>query len=155
MSDKAAIPPSPSEDDYVRQVTAAEPPPLLSAQDPFELFVVQNVVLDGLLYPLVYETIVDDVLSAKGGTPVAMLTQFMTDWFAETKKWSDATVKIAAAESAENKQILAQWLTEWRDRAASALLPVARIALGDRTDAVMADVVQQFNARMAKAGVAI
>ena len=38
MSDKAAIPPSPSEDDYVRQVTAAEPPPLLSAQDPFELF---------------------------------------------------------------------------------------------------------------------
>ena len=38
MSDKAAIPPSPSEDDYVRQVAAAEPPPLLSAQDPFALF---------------------------------------------------------------------------------------------------------------------
>ncbi len=124
-------------------------------KDPVELFVVQNVVLDGLMYPLVYDTIIDDVLSSQGGTPVAMLTQFMTDWFAETKKWSDATVKIAASESAENKQILAQWLTEWRDRAASALLPVARIALGDRTDAVMADVVQQFNARMAKAGVAI
>lgn len=124
-------------------------------KDPVELFVVQNVVLDGLMYPLVYDTIIDDVLSSQGGTPVAMLTQFMTDWFAETKKWSDATVKIAAAESAENKQILAQWLTEWRDRAASALLPVARIALGDRTDAVMADIVQQFNARMAKAGVAI
>jgi phenol hydroxylase P1 protein len=124
-------------------------------KDPVELFVVQNVVLDGLMYPLVYDTIIDDVLSSQGGTPVAMLTQFMTDWFAETKKWSDATVKIAAAESAENKQILAQWLTAWRDRAASALLPVARIALGERTDAVMADVVQQFNARMAKAGVAI
>jgi pyridoxamine 5'-phosphate oxidase len=38
MSDKTAIPPSPSEDDYVRQVSAAEPPPLLSAQDPFDLF---------------------------------------------------------------------------------------------------------------------
>ena len=38
MSDKTAIPPSPSEDEYVRQVSAAEPPPLLSAQDPFELF---------------------------------------------------------------------------------------------------------------------
>ncbi len=38
MSDKAAIPPSPSEDDYVRQVSAAEPPPLLSATDPFALF---------------------------------------------------------------------------------------------------------------------
>ena len=124
-------------------------------QDPFELFVVQNVVLDGLLYPLVYETIIDDVLSAQGGTSVAMLTQFMTDWFAETKKWADATVKIAAAESAENKEILAKWIGEWRDRAAAALLPVARIALGDRTDELMGEVVQQFNARMTKAGVAV
>lgn len=38
MTDKAEIPPSPSEDDYVRQVAAAEPPPLLDARDPFELF---------------------------------------------------------------------------------------------------------------------
>ena len=122
-------------------------------KDPFELFVVQNVVLDGLLYPLVYETIIDDVLSSKGGTSVAMLTQFMTDWFAETKKWADATVKTAAAESAENKAILVKWIGEWRDRAAAALLPVARIALGDRTDELVGEVVQQFNARMAKAGV--
>ena len=124
-------------------------------KDPFELFVVQNVVLDGLLYPLVYETIIDDVLSAKGGTSVAMLTQFMTDWFAETKKWADATVKIAAAESEENKAILTKWIGEWRDRAAAALVPVARIALGDRTDELVGEVVQQFNARMAKAGVAL
>jgi len=34
----AIIPPSPSEDDYVRQVTQAEPPPLLTAEDPFSLF---------------------------------------------------------------------------------------------------------------------
>jgi pyridoxamine 5'-phosphate oxidase len=32
------IPPSPSEDDYVAQVTAATPPPLLSADDPIALF---------------------------------------------------------------------------------------------------------------------
>jgi pyridoxamine 5'-phosphate oxidase len=38
MTVKAPIPPSPSEDDYVRQVTAAEPPPLLSEADPFALF---------------------------------------------------------------------------------------------------------------------
>ena len=38
MSDKPLIPPSPSEDDYVRQVTAAEPPALLSATDPLALF---------------------------------------------------------------------------------------------------------------------
>lgn len=38
MTDKTLIPPSPSEDDYVRQVAAAEPPPLLAATDPFALF---------------------------------------------------------------------------------------------------------------------
>jgi pyridoxamine 5'-phosphate oxidase len=38
MSDKPAIPPSPSEDDYVRRVAAAEPPALLAAEDPFALF---------------------------------------------------------------------------------------------------------------------
>ena len=32
------IPASPSEDDYVAQVTQAEPPPLLSEEDPFALF---------------------------------------------------------------------------------------------------------------------
>lgn len=124
-------------------------------KDPFELFVAQNVALDGLLYPLVYETIIDDVLSAQGGTPVAMLTQFMTDWHAETRKWTDATMKTAAAESGDNKEVLGKWVTHWRDRAASALLPVARIAVGERSDELTAEVVQQFNARMAKAGVAL
>ena len=38
MTDRTLIPPSPTEDDYVRQVTSAEPPPLLSATDPFALF---------------------------------------------------------------------------------------------------------------------
>ena len=38
MSEKTLIPPSPSEDDYVRQVASAEPPPLLSETDPFALF---------------------------------------------------------------------------------------------------------------------
>ena len=38
MTEKTLIPPSPSEDDYVRQVAAAEPPPLLSEADPFALF---------------------------------------------------------------------------------------------------------------------
>lgn len=38
MTDKSLIPPSPSEDDYVRQVASAEPPPLLSEADPMALF---------------------------------------------------------------------------------------------------------------------
>ena len=38
MTDKTLIPPSPTEDDYVRQVAAAEALPLLSEDDPFALF---------------------------------------------------------------------------------------------------------------------
>jgi phenol hydroxylase P1 protein len=52
-------------------------------KDWFELFVAQNVVLDGLLYPLVYETR-STTCCRPGRPPVSMLTQFMTDWFAET-----------------------------------------------------------------------
>uniref|UniRef100_UPI0037C5951E pyridoxamine 5'-phosphate oxidase family protein n=1 Tax=Phenylobacterium sp. TaxID=1871053 RepID=UPI0037C5951E len=38
MNDKTLIPPSPTEDEYVRQVIAAEPPALLTETDPFVLF---------------------------------------------------------------------------------------------------------------------
>ncbi|MBU4434362.1 MAG: pyridoxamine 5'-phosphate oxidase [Alphaproteobacteria bacterium] len=38
MTDNTLIPASPSEDDYVRQVTQAEPLPLLPENDPFDLF---------------------------------------------------------------------------------------------------------------------
>lgn len=38
MSEDDVIPPSPSEDDYVKQVAEAEPLPLLPEADPFELF---------------------------------------------------------------------------------------------------------------------
>ena len=38
MTEKPPIPPTPSEDDYVRQVAAAEPPSLLGESDPFALF---------------------------------------------------------------------------------------------------------------------
>jgi pyridoxamine 5'-phosphate oxidase len=38
MSDKSPIPPSPSEDDYVQQVTTAAPLPLLAEDDPLRLF---------------------------------------------------------------------------------------------------------------------
>jgi pyridoxamine 5'-phosphate oxidase len=38
MTDNTLIPASPSEDDYVRQVTQADPLPLLPENDPFELF---------------------------------------------------------------------------------------------------------------------
>lgn len=125
----------------------------LVVRDPFELFVAQNVVLDGLLYPLVYARVVDDDLSVKGGSAVAMLTQFMSDWFDETRKWVDAVLKVAAAESGENREQLAQWIISWSCRAAAAMVPVIEIALGSQADEAVAEQVEAFKARIRKTGI--
>ena len=71
---------------------------LFVLQDPFELFVAQNLALDGQLYPLVYGSYVNDQLAGMGATIMAMLTAFMPEWHEESSRWVDAVLKIAAAE---------------------------------------------------------
>lgn len=127
----------------------------LVLRDPMELFVAQNVALDGLLYPLIYERIVDDDLSLRGGSAVAMLTQFMSDWFDETQKWADAVLKTTAAESENNRSVLQGWIQTWSHRAAAALLPVVELALGAKARQATEEKVAAFKSRIQKAGVAI
>ncbi len=127
----------------------------LVIRDPFELFVAQNVALDGLLYPLVYARIVDDHISVRGGTAVAMLTQFMSDWFDETRKWVDAVLKVAAAESDANREVLQEWTRTWSDRAASAMVPIVELALGANADEAVGEQLAAFKARIAKTGITL
>lgn len=127
----------------------------LAVRDPFELFVAQNIALDGLLYPLVYERIIEDDLSARGGAAVALLTQFQASWFDETRKWADAVLKVAAAESEHNRTVLQDWSKLWSDRAAAALLPVVELALGPKADEAVAEQLAAFRARLEKSGVMI
>lgn len=123
-------------------------------QDWFELFVANNFVLDGLLYPLIYQQF-DKALNAKGGPAVSMLTRFQTEWAGETAKWVDAVIKVAAADSADNKAKLSAWTKAWRDRAVKALEPIAKHALGNDAVAQMDTLVQQFNDRAAKLGLVL
>jgi len=125
----------------------------MAVRDPVELFVAQNVVLDGLLYPLVYERIVDGEFAAQGGSAVAMLTQFMSDWFGESRKWVDAVVKVMAAESEDNRNQLAQWMTGWSLRAVPALKPVAGLALGEAASDAVAEQMGAWRERLARLGV--
>lgn len=127
----------------------------LVVRDPFELFVAQNLALDGLLYPLIYARIVEDELPARGGAAVALLTQFMSAWFDETRKWVDAVLKTAAAESADNRTVLQEWCGHWATRAASALVPVAEIALGAAGAAAVAEEAGALRARLEKTGIMI
>ena len=127
----------------------------LVVRDPFELFVAQNLALDGLLYAAVYERVVDDYLSAKGASAVAMLCQFMNDWFDETRKWVDAVIKTAAAESDHNRATIEEWTRTWSARASAAILPIVQLALGSEADAVVSEEMAAFKARLKKLGVEI
>jgi phenol hydroxylase P1 protein len=119
--------------------------------DWFEVYVAQNLCLDGLLYPLVYQYF-DNALTAKAGPTVSMLIRFQAEWYTETTKWVDASIKTAAV---DNKELVSGWTKAWRDRAIKAVTPLAQLALGDQAESVMAEIVQQFNARAAKLGLAL
>jgi phenol hydroxylase P1 protein len=125
----------------------------LVVRDPFELFVAQNVVIDGLLYPAVFDAVVDGRFAMDGAAPVSGLTQFITDWSAEGRKWVDSVIKIAAAESPENAAIIGEWFRSWSARAMAALLPPVEQAIGGDADAVLGEALAQLGARTAKAGI--
>jgi phenol hydroxylase P1 protein len=123
-------------------------------KDWFELFVAQNLALEGLVNPLLYDHLDSEMLT-RGGTAISMMTRFMGEWHVETAKWVDAQVKVAASESAENAALLSEWLGKHRASVISALAPVAQHAFRDKADAVMGDVIEQFDTRCRKAGLAV
>jgi phenol hydroxylase P1 protein len=123
-------------------------------QDWFELFVAQNVVLDGLLFGLAYKE-VDAALTEKAGPTVSMLTRFQAEWFEDAKKWVDAVIKTAAAESADNQTLLSRWYADWRARTMDALRPVAAIALAGAGQAALERVTAALDSRMSKAGLTV
>jgi phenol hydroxylase P1 protein len=127
---------------------------LMVEQDWFELFVAQNLVIDGLLFPLVYGTIIDDEISMRGGSAFSMTCQFQVDWAKEAVRWTDAQIKAAVKESDENAALVSEWVGKWKPRAIAALLPVAQIVLEDRAEAALEEVSAEFDRRLGKLGVA-
>ncbi len=126
----------------------------LVLQDPFELFVAQNLALDGQLYPLIYGSFVDEHIALQGGTAVAMLTAFMPEWHDESARWIDAVVKVAAAESDANRQLISGWVKTWADRAQEALAPVAELALGAQGQPALQAAREELGLRCKKSGLA-
>ena len=96
---------------------------LLVCKDWFELFVAQNLVIDGLLHPLAFARPAG--FAEPGVATLAMLTEFMEDWFPENRKWVDACIQAAAAESAQNRARLSTWARHWQGRVLPALTPLA------------------------------
>jgi phenol/toluene 2-monooxygenase (NADH) P1/A1 len=96
----------------------------LTVQDWFETFIVQDLVIDTLMFELFYVQY-DEWLSASGARDVGMLTEFMREWNRDTCRWTDSVMKTAAAESDANKTLMSQWLGNWRGRVAEAFAPLA------------------------------
>lgn len=122
--------------------------------DWMETMVAQNVVMDGLIYPLIYDRFINDVVS-NGGSVFAATTQFMNDWYAETIRWTNQLMKVTAAESNDNAELLSSWVTKWSDRLEEALMPIANEALGDSGAAQLVEVKQALHARLAKQGLSV
>lgn len=120
----------------------------LVVRDWFELTLLQNLVSDGLLFPLIYQKF-DETLCAEGAGDVGMLTEFMRTWFAETSRWVDAMVKTVAAESPENRAQIEAWVEYWQGRVIEALAPLAEVSAGQ---AALGEVQQAFAARLKKIG---
>lgn len=120
----------------------------LVIRDWFELAVAQNLVSDGLLYPLMFQRL-DEQWMASGAGQVGMLTEFMRLWFAESQRWVDALVKTVVGESAGNRARVQGWVDHWRGRAFEALAPLAAIAPGSD---VLIEVDDAFGARLKKIG---
>ncbi len=127
---------------------------MLIIEDWFELYTAQNLVLDGLLYPLVYEKIVDQFLAAQGGAPIAMLTAFMSDWFRETRRWVDSVIKLAAEESTENRELLHGWIDTYRPLALDALGSAAHPVVESSGRDLIAEIDEEFAQRLQKIGLA-
>ncbi|EIJ36689.1 aromatic/alkene monooxygenase hydroxylase subunit beta [Thiothrix nivea] len=122
--------------------------------DWFEILLAQNVIMDGLIYPLVYERFIP-TLVAQGGSTFLMMTQFMGEWHNENLRWTNQLLKVTAAESAENAQLLATWAGQWLTRMEQAVMPIAQLAFGDGATQQVAEVKAELLARLAKQGIKV
>ena len=102
----------------------------LTEQDYFKLLVLQNLVIDGFVLELMYQQF-NDMLAEEGVRDVALLTEFMQETLLDLRKWSDSMLKVAAAESEHNRDLISTWFAESLTQVKQAFLPWATQALND------------------------
>ncbi len=120
-------------------------------KDWFELHLLQNFLLDGMLHPLLFEHFDADVVD-NGGTAFVMLTEFFVEWYKEATRWTDHTIKTAAAESVENKTLLCGWKDRWMPEVRNAAAPLAEYIFPDRGADVMSEIGNRLEGRAARIG---
>lgn len=120
----------------------------LVVQDWFELTLLQNVLVDGLMFPLVYHKM-DEWLENQGAGDVSMLTEFMRDWYKDTLRWTNAMLKTVAAESEANLGQLQNWVDHWEPRVYDAFRALAETSVGVEA---LNEARAELSARLKKVG---
>ena len=122
---------------------------MLILQDWYELFVAQNLVFDGYLYPLI-KHIVDREFVAHGASAVSLLTSFMNEWFDETQPWVNAVIKTTAAESEHNREQILQWIEKWQAQVRPVVAELLQLVAAQPEDVALIEEV--FTQRLRKIG---
>jgi phenol hydroxylase P1 protein len=122
--------------------------------DWFEIMVAQNVVMDGLIFPLIYDHFVTEQ-TQHGATPLMMTTTLMKEWYAENIRWTNQLIKVTAAESEANKKLLSEWVKQWTCRLYSAIEPLADSAFEHNGKEQLDVVKENLLTRLTKQGLSI
>lgn len=122
---------------------------MLVLKDWYELFVAQNLVFDGYIYPLV-KHIIDRDLVAHGASAISLLTAFMNEWFDETQPWVNSVIKTTAAESEENRAQILLWIEKWQAQAQAVAISLLKLVDADESDVGLIDEI--FTKRLSKIG---
>lgn len=120
-------------------------------KDWFELYSLQNFLMDAYIFPLVYSHM-DKAWRAEGGAALTMLTEFMRDWVKDHTRWVDATMKTAIGESTENKAVIEGYISKWQSRVKAAIAPLAEAGLGAEADEAMALIETDLDKRLKRMG---
>lgn len=119
--------------------------------DWFELHLLQNYLLDGVFQPLLFQHLENHIVT-QGGAAFAMLTEFFIDWYGESCRWADATIKVALDESDQNRILMQSWMEKWRPEVVAAAQILADAVFSDQSDSVMASILDELDARSKKIG---
>jgi len=123
-------------------------------KDWFELHVLQNFLIDGMLYPLVFDRF-DRVVTEHTGAAYSMMNEFTVEWFAEASRWVDGVMKRAVQESNENKVHIQRWVTAWTPRVQDALKPIADAAFEEEGGNAIDEISDLLTTRADKIGLDI
>ncbi len=119
-----------------------------------ELFVLQNLLIDGTVHPLIFDRFDAEVIR-HGGAVASMLSEFMVDWYAESQRWVDAVIKRMVVESDANKRLIEGWIAGWMPRVQGAVQPLAESAFDDGAAEVIDGVVDELMTRAGKCGLKV